>query len=428
MALLESIGIGSVLGSIGQAVLASRGDGRPSGFAQVFGPGGIIAQFQAAQVPTDVPPPTPDAPAPVDVVSGRILAPTIFAIQRAAVEEWMQDHIVTKSGAIGPFTQAEVQEILATDPDLALLRDRLVECMLITNSPPDTEAVADCFDLLEASPTGDPQDIFGAERGAFGGEPVFARLPGITTAPPGTAPGIPGTTAPGVGEPGVIRPRDVPSPTSPEIGPLPGEPGRRVPDVLMPVEFPEIEFEPPDLGEPLPPLVEIELIPVRLPDIPRRAPAPAVKPPSPAELEPFTKPLPNRLPPVPTRRAPAPVKIPPTAVPEILIGTAVGTGIGTILRGRVPGVRTPSGSIGEPPPVLPPQPPLVPDLVGQTQTQAQRLRTESERKRCEKTRRKNRKICWTGIYREKRSKTDFTKWYARDCFTGEFLEDTERKK
>jgi len=391
---LEGFGIGSAITSIGSAIFGSGGG---NGF---FPPEIKNLLLFGPPQPTPEPTPTPEPDAPVDVVGGEILTPTIFAIQRAVVVEWLADVLDRPQDEVDrdPLQQRNIAE--------------LMECMIAGNREPSLSQVEQCADLIADGDFVPTEFVLGGQIGLRG--PIQIPSPPVRRGPEGVP-----TEAP----PGVIRPRDRPSPTAPEIGPLPGEPGR-LPSRLPP-SFPDPfpDFDPSALPEltPFPPLREIELVPLRLPEIPRKtAPAPVRQPPPPApDLEPITKPAPARLPQPPPR-----ISTPPR-LPGVLVGTTIGTGIGTILRGRTPGARTPGGSIPEPPPPQPPPP--TPDLVGTTQTQATRLRTEEKAKRCEKTRRKNRKICWTGLYTEKRTKTKFTKWYARDCITGEFLEKTERK-
>lgn len=242
--------------------------------------------------------------------------------------------------------------------------------------------------------------------------PPVETIPGVgVPRPPGTIPGQ---------KP--IRPVVV-QPTSPQVT-GPEGPIKTLPGIMYPDPTPEIRW--PDWGElfpRLPQLDEIQLLPVKLPTIKRRrAPEKAPK----RVSQPAPTVTPAQIPgptPAPTP-PPAPRPAPRIGLAQVLqAGALVGQLAGLIGRpGPVGQITVPGGGS-----IFEPAVPLVPDYLDAPFAQGQATRTRNRTKRCEKTRRKNRKTCWTGLYREYKSKTKFEKWYARDCTTGEFLEKTERK-
>lgn len=396
-------GIISAIGS-GLASLSLFGDGSGQGFKNI---GRILGGIQADIRRQAKPEPTREPTRPISETP--ILQPTIFAIQRAAVCDWLAD------------VQGRTSREVCDDPGQQSNIDALVECLVERGSLGEPESdIEECADL-----TADEE----RSRRIREGLPEFIGLtiPGVFRGPVRVP--FPGPRRRGTGSPPVVRRRDRPSPPTPEIGPIGGGPSR-IPNFPMDTTPPPVEFPP--LGEPLPPELEeipLETLPERLPtptptELPGLFPVklPAIARPRavPRTRTPQTVPaIPAPLP----SPAPVPVPAPAPRFPGVLVGTVVGAGLTSILRGRVPSAtsepRRPPQRTPEPPVPAPPSPVLQPTSL--LQEQAQASRRERERERCEKRRRKNRRICKEGFFRERRKDTKFTWWRKYDCLTGETI-------
>jgi len=135
--------------------------------------------------------------------------------------------------------------------------------------------------------------------------------------------------------------------------------------------------------------------------------------------------LPQRLPERVSQpqKAPARVKTPPIRVGQILqtVG-AVGQLVDLVARQPARPGQPVRGQIDIPPELQRPGD-LVPEMQTFAQPQATRTRDRTKEDRCEKTRRKNRRVCWEGFYREYRGKTKFTKWTQVDCRTRRIIQE-----
>lgn len=367
---------------------------------------------------------------PVD--ESPVLFPTVVEIQRNVILDWCRNNCIWWPDydiPEGGHTRAEVDDAYEFDDEFAEFVDRMTECMVLANNPPTEEAAQQCFDLLEASPTGDPKDIFEVVRMGFA-LPGLLRGPGpVPTPPPVTTP--PGTV-PGSVPGGVIRGRDRPSPTEPEIS---GPPGTRpLPPFMEPLPQIEVDFPLPGDLFPDVPFVELEEIPTdtlpaRRDEIPlETAPrGPEALP----DFDPGTRPTrakPSVEPPIPEIEVPVsvPQPAPPAPAPagvglpgQIAIGSVIGAGISIAARARTR--DAPPGFS----PVATPQQPQIP--LAQPQAQPQRLtqreaqREREREKECIEDLETPRLLCKEGYFRETATDTDFTTWRVRECQTGENL-------
>ena len=215
-----------------------------------------------------------------------------------------------------------------------------------------------------------------------------------------------------------IRPPSPPSPREPQVtGPAGPVPQRPLPTDPTPPFRPEFGLGFPAVLEEIRVRARRRRLPEVLPEL-----QPVIVRPTRRQLPVPTQPQPQPVPvPVPQ---PRPVAIPPPRprVPAAIVGTIVGAGIGLIARGV--GRPAGPGRVAQPrPPAPPPEPTLPPVQSPLAATQAQAVRQREREERCEKRRRKNRRLCWSGFYRETSKSTRFTKWTQRDCITGRVIQE-----
>lgn len=149
--------------------------------------------------------------------------------------------------------------------------------------------------------------------------------------------------------------------------------------------------------------------------------------------------------PQPPIKAPARLPAPaPSILPKIALGFIALTALGTVAglskarsrsRDRAPALARDPASQPQPqpqppPPFADPSPPFanqfsnLATLQGSSANLQRRLRDcKSQAQRCEKRRRKNRKTCWEGFYREFSSRTSFNKWTQVDCVTRRIIQE-----
>lgn len=170
------------------------------------------------------------------------------------------------------------------------------------------------------------------------------------------------------------------------------------------------------------------------------APAPQVPP----EIAPeVTRPgqLPNvrtspdiGQPPRPITQAPKPRPAPKLSggqAAALALGAAVGTAVLPALLAAPAAAAAGLAFVPGNPALQPLAPTPVTGPLGRIDLSAQlgqQAQQQQKRRRCEKTRRKNRKTCWKGFYRESTSKTKFEKWYRVDCKTGRQLGAKQQPK